>query len=178
MFDLKEGKYIGADSFENVFNQIKSKARFNKIQITEYDLPVFLEFPKLRNGEDANKALAECLGLKSAGMLNDKDEQYKLYSFELTADISQDGSLEIEGVYIPKNLGECLTELDKMLAEVDKKEMQALPDRSDMIRYHIGLGMWVRNYWGLWGGSRLEKYFADKARKKCLLSFCFTTMTG
>lgn len=27
----------------------------------------------------------------------------------------------------------------------------------DMIRYHMGLGMWMRNNWGLWGGSRLAK---------------------
>lgn len=22
--------------------------------------------------------------------------------------------------------------------------------------------MWIRNNWGLWGGSRLQKYFTDK----------------
>jgi hypothetical protein len=31
-----------------------------------------------------------------------------------------------------------------------------------MIQYHLGLGMWMRNNWGLWGGSRLYKYFHDK----------------
>ena len=31
-----------------------------------------------------------------------------------------------------------------------------------MIKYHLGLGMWMRNNWGLWGGSRLQKYFTDK----------------
>jgi hypothetical protein len=68
----------------------------------------------------------------------------------------------IEGVYIPKNLGECFAELDKLLKEVDKKEMQALAKRADMIHYHHNLGMWMRNNWRLWGGSRLQKYFADK----------------
>jgi hypothetical protein len=28
-----------------------------------------------------------------------------------------------------------------------------------MADYHFGLGMWIRNNWGLWGGSRLSQYF-------------------
>lgn len=69
---------------------------------------------------------------------------------------------KIDDVYIPKNLGECFIELDKRLLDIDKKEMQALPSRDDMIRYHHGLGTWIRNNWGLWGGSRLQKYFTEK----------------
>jgi Domain of unknown function (DUF6794) len=68
----------------------------------------------------------------------------------------------INGVYIPKDLDECFSELDKLLPEVDRGEMQALPKREDMIQYHMGLGMWIRNNWGLWGGSRLQKYFNEK----------------
>ena len=68
----------------------------------------------------------------------------------------------INGVYIPKDLGECFMELDKMLPEIDRKEMAALTDKSEMIRYHMGLGMRLRNIWGLWGGSRLQKYFTDR----------------
>jgi hypothetical protein len=26
---------------------------------------------------------------------------------------------------------------------------------------HFGFGMWMRNNWKLWGGSRLSKYFTD-----------------
>jgi len=69
---------------------------------------------------------------------------------------------KINGVYIPKDLAECFAEMDKQLKEINKKEMQSLPKRSDMIKYHMGLGMWMRNNWGLWGGSRLQKYFTDK----------------
>ncbi|HEU4389873.1 MAG TPA: DUF6794 domain-containing protein, partial [Blastocatellia bacterium] len=68
----------------------------------------------------------------------------------------------IDGIYIPRDLGDCLLELDKRLSEIDKHEMRALAERDDMILYHLGLGMWMRNNWGLWGGSRLQKYFADK----------------
>lgn len=68
---------------------------------------------------------------------------------------------KIGDVYVPKDLGESFAELDKLLPEVDRAEMRALPQRGGMIRYHIGLGTWMRNNWGLWGGSRLQKYFND-----------------
>lgn len=68
----------------------------------------------------------------------------------------------INNIYIPKNLEESFLELDKLLKEIDKKEMQSLKKRDDMIQYHMGLGMWMRNNWGLWSGSRLQKYFTVK----------------
>jgi hypothetical protein len=71
----------------------------------------------------------------------------------------------INGVYIPRDLGDCFSELDKRLAEVDKNEMRAKASHGDMIEYHMGLGMWLRNNWGLWGGSRLQKYFTDRGIK-------------
>lgn len=69
---------------------------------------------------------------------------------------------KINDVYIPKDLGECFVELDKLLKDIDKKEIQSLAKRDDMVKYHMGLGMWMRNNWGLWSGSRLQKYFTDK----------------
>lgn len=69
---------------------------------------------------------------------------------------------KINDIYIPKDLGERFIELDKQLSEVNKNEMKALSKRDDMIKYHHGLGTWMRNNWGLWGGSRLQKYFTDR----------------
>ena len=68
----------------------------------------------------------------------------------------------IAGVYIPKDLGECFLQLDQILPDIERKDMQALPRRTGMIRYHLDLGMWMRNNWGLHGGSRLQKYFRDR----------------
>jgi hypothetical protein len=68
----------------------------------------------------------------------------------------------IDGIYIPKNLEDCFLELDKLLPEIDKKEMRALTKSNEMVRYHMGLGMWMRNNWRLWAGSRLQKYFTDR----------------
>ena len=61
-------------------------------------------------------------------------------------------------VYVPVNLEECFVELKKMLHPELINEMRRGTE-DDMIRYHHGLGMWIRNNWGLWGGSRLAKYF-------------------
>ena len=31
-----------------------------------------------------------------------------------------------------------------------------------MIQYHFSLGMWMRNNWGLWQGSKLSKWFNER----------------
>lgn len=67
----------------------------------------------------------------------------------------------IDGRYIPADLGESMLELDKILSEADKAEFRSLPNRDETVKYHFGLGMWLRNNWHLWGGSRLQKYFFD-----------------
>jgi len=33
------------------------------------------------------------------------------------------------------------------------------------VKYHLSLGMWLRNNWGLWKGSRLADYFEQKGFK-------------
>jgi hypothetical protein len=238
LFDLTGGQLIGTEPFEKMFEQIRHKGRFNKTESIRFDAPSFSDFPRLKNGKDADESLATLLGMKSASIFAETDKQYKLYRFKINATISQDGSIEIEdiefleelpkekiidffkankfdsssvpkvfdkwsirdkffyfrkqnpriareekkqeiletrkelevlltqdtidGVYIPSNLGECFVELDKLLSEIDKKEMRALSKRDEMISYHFGLGMWMRNNWGLWGASRLQRYFTDK----------------
>ena len=59
------------------------------------------------------------------------------------------------GFYIPKNLDDALDELDKALDASEKAEIMAKKQQEDMVEYHMGLGMWMRNNWGLWAGSRL-----------------------
>jgi len=61
-------------------------------------------------------------------------------------------------VYVPTNLEESFIELEKMLHPELVNEMRQGTEE-DMIRYHHGLGTWIRNNWGLWGGSQLAKYF-------------------
>lgn len=238
LFDLQSGSLIKSAPFEAIFEEIKGKGRATKIVQKRYDVPMFMDFPKLRNGKPTEQSLATFIGMKRVNIYSKRDEQFRRYAFEISVNISQDGSIEIESedigkdlpkekiieffkthkfdtreipkvfpkwnisrkifflrkandivarkerkeqiikeredlkqrlvaekidnIYIPKDLGDCFIELDKQLSEVDKNEMKALPKRDDMIKYHFGLGMWMRNNWGLWGGSRLQKYFTDR----------------
>jgi hypothetical protein len=63
--------------------------------------------------------------------------------------------------YIPKNLDDCFAEFKKKLEpSVIEKIRQA--QAKDMALYHFGLGLTIRNGWGLWKGSRLSRWFNGK----------------
>lgn len=68
---------------------------------------------------------------------------------------------EADEAYIPKDLDDCFVQLKKLLKPEDIATMRSGTE-DDMIQYHHGLGMWMRNNWGLWGGSRLAKWFNSK----------------
>ncbi|MDP4210791.1 MAG: hypothetical protein Q8928_18430 [Bacteroidota bacterium] len=68
----------------------------------------------------------------------------------------------INGVYIPKNIKECFLQLDKLLTKEDIKQIKSLKSKSETLEYHHSLGMWIRNNWGLWGGSRFQLYMHDR----------------
>ena len=68
----------------------------------------------------------------------------------------------VNGIYIPKDLPDCFKQLDKMLSVKDKAIIKNLKNKQETIQFHHSLGMTLRNSWGLWGGSRLQKYFLDK----------------
>lgn len=61
-------------------------------------------------------------------------------------------------VYVPRDLNDCFVELDKMLSLSLRNEMKD-STQEYMLTYHFSLGMWLRNNWGLWGGSRLSDFF-------------------
>lgn len=71
----------------------------------------------------------------------------------------------IDGIYIPKNLYECITELDKTLNFESKKQLRESKSSWEFNSHMGGLGMWIRNNWGINGGSRLLKYFNDRGMK-------------
>lgn len=68
----------------------------------------------------------------------------------------------INGLYIPKNIEECFIQLNKLLKTKDIETIKNLKNRSETIMYHHGFGTWLRNNWGLWGGSRLQQYLLGK----------------
>lgn len=68
----------------------------------------------------------------------------------------------IDGVYIPKNLEDCFIQIDKMLNDSLRTEFKKISEEDFTGKTHFGLGIWMRNNWSLWGGSRLSKYFNEK----------------
>lgn len=68
----------------------------------------------------------------------------------------------IDGIYIPRNLQECFNVLDTLLYTKDRLSIRAQFSRKEMSKFHFGLGLWMRNYWGLWGGSRLNTYMKQR----------------
>lgn len=69
---------------------------------------------------------------------------------------------KINDIYIPQDLYNCMTELDRILNYEDKKQLREARDAWQFNSHLGGLGMWIRNNWGLNGGSRLLKYFNDR----------------
>jgi len=81
----------------------------------------------------------------------------------LGAPVPQEGSAgKAARAYIPADLDDALKQLDKILPAKTREEMRKGKE-GDMSRYHMGLGLWMRNNWGLWGGSRLSKWFSGHA---------------
>ena len=58
----------------------------------------------------------------------------------------------------PKNLAEAIFVLDAQLDAETKQKMKE-SSRDDMVRYHLGLGMGLRNEWKLWHDSKLAQQF-------------------
>ena len=69
----------------------------------------------------------------------------------------------INGIYIPKDIDEAIDSLDAIISPEDKRYITDSLSLEDFgARCHFSLGMWIRNNWGLWGGSRLQRYFVEK----------------
>ena len=59
-----------------------------------------------------------------------------------------------------------MTELDKAYEQKSKDNFVGQEESKAVATpYRFGPGLWMRNNWGLWGGSRLQKYFIDNGVK-------------
>jgi len=65
------------------------------------------------------------------------------------------------GVYIPKDLGECFVQLNRLAPPDGKAKFMALPESQIPQRAFYGLGRWIVHNWGFYGGSRLTVYLND-----------------
>lgn len=84
-----------------------------------------------------------------------KERQKQEYNRRLDLD-------SINGLYIPKNIDECFIQLNKIMKEDDIETIKKYEDETKMYGLHMSVGMWLRNNWGLWGGSRLKVYFENR----------------
>lgn len=67
----------------------------------------------------------------------------------------------LRGIYIPKDLEDCFKQIDSFWDDSTKAEVKLWTEEVFTSRAHHGFGMWMRNNWQLWGGSRLSNYFND-----------------
>jgi hypothetical protein len=61
--------------------------------------------------------------------------------------------------YIPRNLNECLIQLDNIISDSMKQDIKKYSENEFVGLTHLTLGMYLRNKWGLWQESRLAAYF-------------------
>ncbi len=66
-----------------------------------------------------------------------------------------------ESVVGPATLAEAHAQLERQLPEDELKKIDEMKSEDEMIEYHFGAGMGIRNAWGLWGDSPLAKHMRD-----------------
>lgn len=68
-------------------------------------------------------------------------------------------SIGEDGIYIPFDLNDCFTQIDGFLCDSENNRIKNVTESEFLSGAHFGFGLWMRNNWGLWRGSRLSKYF-------------------
>ncbi|MFC5272314.1 DUF6794 domain-containing protein [Adhaeribacter terreus] len=61
--------------------------------------------------------------------------------------------------YKPINLEEAVNQLKNIHHDTTKQKIFKMTESEFLAGSHMGLGMWMRNNWGLWKGKELAKYF-------------------
>lgn len=67
----------------------------------------------------------------------------------------------LKDIYIPKDIEDCIIQLDSILDDSTKMEIKEMTKSSFSAEAHMGLGLWMRNNWGLWEGGSLASYFNE-----------------
>jgi hypothetical protein len=148
------GLFIIGEWFDNDSSQLA--AYFNNYSIIDWQERSFiivLSYHRQLNAKPFDIGL-ECKKLvqKRDSLKKANDEEYKK---NITAD-------SIDGIYIPTDIYSCFSQLDKLLNDTIRQNIREKKSEWDLTEYHMGLGRWMRNNWGLWGGSRLQQYFITK----------------
>ena len=153
--DLKKLGYPWGGKYKTVFEWTNSdsdsklkKYLSDKGVSAHQDIVVFLAFK--------NHLLGQNIDEKT--LLNPYQEIEKKWDDEDKVRYTTDS---LRGVYIPKDLVDCFKQIDSFWNDSTKLKVKQSTEDEFTGRAHHGFGMWMRNNWQLWGGSRLSKYFNE-----------------
>ena len=62
---------------------------------------------------------------------------------------------------IPNTIDEAHVQLEQFLSSEIRAEIDAMESEKDMASFHFGLGMGLRNGWGLWKGGPLAQHMRE-----------------
>lgn len=85
-----------------------------------------------------------------------------LYVWRMLPNIGSQRKMSKQRTYenVPSNIEECFEELKRILSTEQLAEFKAQASGVRVIgAYHMWLGRWIRNNWGLWHGSKPAGYF-------------------
>ena len=148
------GTYITNEWFDN--DSTRLEKYFYQLGVDDFQEMTFLIFKSYHSklNSTAFDFYKACMLYKNEmDSLNlEKENQYKI---DIIAD-------SIDGVYIPADIHDCFTELNRLLNDSTKLMIKEKNTAFDLSEYHMGIGRWMRNNWRLWSGSRLQTYFINK----------------
>ncbi|WOK09205.1 DUF6794 domain-containing protein [Imperialibacter roseus] len=100
------------------------------------------------------------------GQSRDEDNLVKQYvAIERKWDLQSENIATtdtLRGTYIPVDLEDCWRALNYDWSEDAKSWVTKQTQQDFTVGQHFGAGLWMRNNWGLWAGSRLARYFKQK----------------
>lgn len=65
------------------------------------------------------------------------------------------------GVYIPKDLDDAFTELNKKIDAGSKAKFKTVSEEEAIHKLYFSLGRWIIENWGFYGGSRFSNYLRE-----------------
>ena len=75
--------------------------------------------------------------------------------------LSYGGYTQETNLKTPTNIEECYKSLDEMLPDSTIIQFKSMNEGEAVSAVHFGLGMWIRNNWGLWESSKLSQYLVE-----------------
>lgn len=152
--DKVNGFFIISEWFDTDSTRLANYFKdYSIIDWEERDLLIILSYHRQLNGKSFD------INYETQKFNHKRDSVKLLREAEYKVNIKADS---IDGVFIPTDLNSCFVQLDKLLNDTLKQNIRSKKTEIDLAEYHFGLGLWMRNNWGLWGGSRLQVYFQNK----------------